>query len=79
MKNLDSVISAGKAHLLDSTSPIQPHRPSRNTYEIATPRIPGAKGLNPLTLWDLHWLKELDDEGFIDQLMKNLAFTPGTD
>jgi hypothetical protein len=23
-----------------------------------------------MTLWDLHWLKELEDAGFIDDLMK---------
>lgn len=40
-----------------------------NTYEIATSEYPGAKGLNPLTLWDLHWVKELDDAGFIDRIM----------
>jgi ABC-type nitrate/sulfonate/bicarbonate transport system substrate-binding protein len=28
---------------------------------------------NPITLWDLHWLKELDDEGFIDSLVANLS------
>jgi ABC-type nitrate/sulfonate/bicarbonate transport system substrate-binding protein len=39
-----------------------------NTYEIATLEYPGAKGINPLTLWDLHWVKELDDAGFIDAL-----------
>jgi len=39
-----------------------------NTYEIATLEYLGAKGLNPLSLWDLHWVKELDDEGFIDAL-----------
>lgn len=41
-----------------------------NTYEIATIEYPEAKGLNPLTLWDLHWVKELDDGGFIDGLAK---------
>jgi hypothetical protein len=40
-----------------------------NTYEIATIEFPDAKELNPLTLWDLHWVKELDDDGFIDQLV----------
>lgn len=40
-----------------------------NTYEIATLEYPGAKGLNPLSLWDLHWVKELDDSGFIDRLV----------
>lgn len=44
-----------------------------NTYEIATLEYPGAKGLNPLSLWDLHWVKELDDEGFIDQLVNRLS------
>lgn len=41
-----------------------------NSYEIATMEYPGAKGLNPLALWDLHWVKELDDAGFIDEVMK---------
>jgi hypothetical protein len=41
-----------------------------NTYEIATMEYPEAKGLNPLSLWDLHWVKALDDAGFIDDLIK---------
>jgi hypothetical protein len=40
----------------------------RNTYEIAADEY-GATGLNPLTLWDLHWIKELDEAGFIDALL----------
>jgi hypothetical protein len=43
-----------------------------NTYEIATLEYPGAKGLNPLSLWDLHWVKELDDEGFIAALINQM-------
>lgn len=43
-----------------------------NTYEIATLEY-GAKDINPLTLWDLHWVKELDDEGFIDSLIGQLS------
>ena len=39
-----------------------------NTYEIVTIEFPNAAGLNPLSLWDLHWVKELDDAGFIDQV-----------
>jgi hypothetical protein len=42
-----------------------------NTYEIATEEY-GAGGINPMTLWDLHWLKKLDDEGFIDGLIKKM-------
>ena len=33
----------------------------------------GASVENPMTLWDLHWLKELDDEGFIDDLITRLS------
>jgi ABC-type nitrate/sulfonate/bicarbonate transport system substrate-binding protein len=43
-----------------------------NTYEIACAEWPDAAGINPLTLWDLHWVKQLDDEGFIDTLVRQL-------
>ena len=42
-----------------------------NTNEVAKHEY-GAAIENPLTLWDLHWLKELDDEGFIDSLIKDV-------
>ena len=50
-----------------------------NSYEIATLEYPDAKGLNPLSLWDLHWVRELDDEGFIDALIRNLEMAPAKD
>src|SRR5258705_12953070 len=43
-----------------------------NTNEIAAHEY-GAAVENPLTLWDIHWLKELDDEGFIDGLVESLS------
>ncbi len=44
-----------------------------NSHEISTDEWPAGKALeNPLTLWDLHWLKQLDDEGFIDQLIREM-------
>jgi ABC-type nitrate/sulfonate/bicarbonate transport system substrate-binding protein len=43
-----------------------------NSNEIAAHEY-GAGVENPLTLWDLHWLKELDDEGFIDELVATLS------
>jgi hypothetical protein len=46
-----------------------------NTNEIAAQEY-GAGVDNPLTLWDLHWLKELDDEGFIDDLVATLSQAP---
>ena len=42
-----------------------------NTFEIATAEF-GAADINPLTLWDLHWVKELDDNGFIDSLITGM-------
>ena len=42
------------------------------TYEIACQEY-GARDLNPLALWDMHWLKELDDEGFIDALIQSMS------
>ena len=42
------------------------------TYEIACEEY-SAGGLNPLALWDMHWVKELDDEGLIDGLIQNMA------
>lgn len=44
-----------------------------NSYEIACAEWPGAKGINPMTLWDMHWLKQIDDEGFIDDLIGSLS------
>lgn len=32
------------------------------------PEIPNLKDLNPLSVWDTHWLREIDDSGFIDEL-----------
>src|SRR5581483_9416977 len=46
-----------------------------HTNEIAAQEY-GAAVDNPLTLWDLHWLKELDDEGFIDGLIADLSTLP---
>jgi hypothetical protein len=42
-----------------------------NTFEIATAEF-GAADVNPLILWDLHWVKELDDDGFIDGLIRQM-------
>ena len=43
-----------------------------NSNEIAAHEY-GARIENPVTLWDLHWVKELDDEGFIDELVASLS------
>jgi hypothetical protein len=43
-----------------------------NSNEIAVHEY-GAGVKNPLALWDLHWVKELDDEGFIEGLIASLS------
>jgi len=42
-----------------------------NMFEIATAEF-GVADINPLTLWDLHWVKELDNAGFIDGLIRQM-------
>lgn len=32
------------------------------------PEIPNLSNLNPLSVWDTHWIREIDDSGFIDEL-----------
>jgi len=44
-----------------------------NSYEIATAEYAGAEGLNPLALWDVHWVKQADDSGFIDGLIGSMS------
>ena len=39
-----------------------------NAYELCCLKYPEAKAVSPLALWDLHYLRELDDSGFIDEL-----------
>lgn len=46
-----------------------------NMYAIACAEFPSCEGLNPLALWDLHWLKQLDDGGFIDSVEASLKAT----
>jgi ABC-type nitrate/sulfonate/bicarbonate transport system substrate-binding protein len=32
------------------------------------PDVPNLKELNPLSVWDTHWMQEIEDSGFIDNL-----------
>jgi hypothetical protein len=41
-----------------------------NVFQLALGRNPENAGFNPLALWDAHYLRELDDSGFIDQLYR---------
>jgi NMT1/THI5 like len=39
-----------------------------NAYRLCCMKAPEAKELSPLSLWDLHFLRQLDNSGFIDRL-----------
>jgi ABC-type nitrate/sulfonate/bicarbonate transport system substrate-binding protein len=40
----------------------------QNVFALAVKRNPEIKDFNPLTLWDLHYVKEIDDSGYFRQL-----------
>ena len=42
-----------------------------NVFALALRCSPEVQGLNPLSLWNTHYLRELDDSGFIDQIYQN--------
>ena len=39
-----------------------------NVFQLAVRRDPEIAGFNPLALWDTHFVRELDDSGYIDKL-----------
>ena len=41
-----------------------------NVYELACMKSRQAKQVNPLALWDLHYLRKVDGSGFIDRLYR---------
>lgn len=54
--------------------PIKPYPDAQaviNAYELGCMKSPEARKLSPMALWDLHYLRELDDSGFIDRLYQN--------
>jgi len=41
-----------------------------NVYEIAKKQDPAAEKVEPMELWDFHFLRRIDDSGFIDNLYR---------
>jgi ABC-type nitrate/sulfonate/bicarbonate transport system substrate-binding protein len=41
-----------------------------NVFQLAVRRDPEIATFNPLTLWDTHYVRELDDTGYIDRLYR---------
>ncbi|MBA2689333.1 MAG: ABC transporter substrate-binding protein [Burkholderiales bacterium] len=42
-----------------------------NAYELACMHYPEARTMDPIALWDIHYLRDLDGSGFIDELYRN--------
>jgi hypothetical protein len=40
----------------------------QNVFALAVKGAPEIKEFNPLALWDLHYVKEIDDSGYIRRL-----------
>jgi hypothetical protein len=40
----------------------------KNVFALGVKRNPEIKEFNPLALWDLHYVKEIDDSGYIRKL-----------
>ncbi len=40
-----------------------------NVYHIAQYNYPELKNLNPLSMWDLHLVQEVDEEGFYEKML----------
>lgn len=54
-------------------SPIKPYPSPEgmlNAWELSRMRYEDARAANPLALWDMHYLRELDLSGFIDELLE---------
>jgi ABC-type nitrate/sulfonate/bicarbonate transport system substrate-binding protein len=48
-----------------------------NVYEEAKRQYKGSEKIQPLALWDFHFLREIDDTGFIDRLYQGQPATAG--
>ncbi len=61
-------------HLYSDTADLMERKPYpttdavKNVHKAAMILHPEVKGLNPLSMWDLRYTRELDEEGFFDRL-----------
>lgn len=51
-----------------ASKPYPDIRAVENAYRLCCMDAPQAKELSPMALWDLHYLRDLDESGFIDRL-----------
>src|SRR5206468_12181954 len=63
-----SVNHRGVAKLLPN--PYRDYEGVANAYRLCCMKDPETEEQSPMALWDLHYLRELDDSGFIDEIYK---------
>jgi ABC-type nitrate/sulfonate/bicarbonate transport system substrate-binding protein len=51
--------------------PYPDHEAVANAYKLCCLKTPETEEMSPMALWDLHYLRELDNSGFIDALYAN--------
>ncbi|HET8564401.1 MAG TPA: ABC transporter substrate-binding protein [Candidatus Binatia bacterium] len=51
--------------------PYPDHEAVANAYRLCCMKTPETEEMSPLALWDLHYLRELDNSGFIDALYQS--------
>jgi ABC-type nitrate/sulfonate/bicarbonate transport system substrate-binding protein len=51
--------------------PYPDHEAVANAYKLCCLKTPETEEMSPMALWDLHYLRELDNSGFIDALYKS--------
>jgi hypothetical protein len=51
-----------------AAKPYPDYRAVGNAYRLCCMKAPEAKEISPLAMWDLHFLRQLDNSGFIDRL-----------
>jgi ABC-type nitrate/sulfonate/bicarbonate transport system substrate-binding protein len=54
-----------------SPKPYPDHEAMANAYKLCCLKSPETEEMSPMALWDLHYLRELDNSGFIDALYAN--------
>ena len=65
------------AHLYDGLAKILEPKPYAtikavsNVYQLAVRQDKAAEKIEPTALWDYHYLRRIDDSGFIDRLYKH--------
>jgi ABC-type nitrate/sulfonate/bicarbonate transport system substrate-binding protein len=64
-----NVAYRGVAKLLPK--PYPDHEAVANAYKLCCLKSPETEEMSPMALWDLHYLRELDNSGFIDALYAN--------